>query len=109
MRGARAQEELERAERPGAFSENGYRGREQRITLPRPVMLEDSEVTRVVLRQAINADILAQLRENPTSPDPDFGSFAASAGAETRSTAKGDARSASLRIGDLFRSEIFLD
>lgn len=109
MRGARAQEELERAERPGAFSENGYRGREQRITLPRPVMLEDSEVTRVVLRQAINADILAQLRENPTSPDPDFGSFAANAGADTRNTAKGDARSASLRIGDLFRSEIFLD
>lgn len=85
-----------------------FRGRERVFELPRPILVDGTPVSRAVVRQGVNAGVLAELRERPTIEEPlaDAGTdFVESIG---RTIVKGDERSAAMVIGDLYRSELFL-
>jgi hypothetical protein len=110
-RDARAREELETLNRRRALFDTGipFWGRELTFDLPRPIFVEDRPVMRAIVRQGVNESLLSQLRERPTIEDPlaEEASYWKKAIATTR--VEGDELSASIRIGDIFRSEIYLD
>ncbi|WP_297730306.1 hypothetical protein [uncultured Maricaulis sp.] len=105
-RDQRARTELDQAE---LHSDGSFQIREVNFTLPRPVRISDREVGRVMIRQSINRDFLARLREQPTVPDPNYGNFIEMPLNEMKNTAKSDEHSATFYIGELFRSELILD
>lgn len=108
-RDVRAQEELARMERVGVVFGDGYLGRELRFALPRPVLVDEYEVTRVILRQGVDQDLLLRLREQSTISEPIFAAELADLDGDARSVAKGDERSATMKIGGVFRAEMFLE
>jgi hypothetical protein len=107
-RDARAREELVRSERDVVF-DGEYQGRELHFVLPRPVQLEEGQIKRVILRQGVNEGVLAQLRERPTIDTPTFNEAFDVGSPNDRSVSKGDERTASMQVGDIFRSELILD
>lgn len=108
-RDVRARNEIDRMERQGVTFDDGYQGRELHLALPRPVLVDEEEVTRVVLRQAVNRNLLERLREQPTMPEPVFDTYIGMTASDPDSVAKGDERTAVMRIGEIFRSEMILD
>jgi hypothetical protein len=108
-RDARAQAELARMERVGVAFGDGFLGRELQFALPRPVLIDEFEVTRVILRQGVDQDLLAQLREQPTYTEPTFDKRFATVRDGARSVATGEERSATMKIGGVFRSEMYLE
>lgn len=107
-RDARAREELDRAEREIVF-DGEYRGREVHFVLPRPVEVDHGQIKRVILRQGVNEDLIARLRDRPTFDEPNFDIAFDLGSVKDKSVSKGDERTASLQIGDIFRSELILD
>ena len=107
-RDARAREELDRPQRDVVF-DGEYRGRELHFVLPRAILVGDDEITRVIVRQGINEQIIARLRERPTFDEPTFDVSYDLGDDNDRSVAKGDERTASMQIGEIFRSELILD
>lgn len=108
-RDARAKDELGRLERSSVIFDDGYQGRELQFTLPRPVLVDEEQITRVVLRHAVNRDLLARLREQPTMPEPIFDSYIRMTDSDPENVAKGDERTAVMRFDGIFRSEMILD
>lgn len=86
-----------------------YRGRELVFDLPRPVYLDDEPVMRAVVRQGIDVDVLLQLRENPTLEEPTFDADVRWRGRIGRNVVVGDERSATMKIGSLFQSQLILE
>jgi hypothetical protein len=86
-----------------------FRGRERVFDLPRPIVVDGDIVSRAVVRQGVNAKVLAELRKRPTIEEPLEETGADFAEAIGRTLVKGDERSASMVIGDLYRSELILD
>ncbi|WP_370193849.1 MULTISPECIES: hypothetical protein [Aurantimonas] len=83
-----------------------FRGRELSIVLPRPLIIDGSEIQKVLLRQGINEEVLSELRERPVvdSPLPTADvSWDDAGGSTTIDTSDGFA---ALQIGELFRSEM---
>jgi len=107
-RDARAREELGRTERETVF-DGEYRGREVQFMLPRPVEVEHGQIKRVILRQGVNGNIIARLRDRPTFDEPNFDVAFDLGSVNDKSISKGDERTASLQIGNIFRSELILD
>lgn len=107
-RDARAREELDREEREIIF-DGKYRGREVKFVLPRPLEVDHGQIRRVILRQGVNEDVIARLRDRPTFDEPNFDTAFDLGDIHDRSISKGDDRTASLQIGDIFRSELILD
>lgn len=106
-REARVRTEL-KADRPVTLVESDYLGRRQIIELPRPILVGDEEVTKVIIVHGINRHVIEQLRNRPSYDEPEFDQ-AFDLGADTRAIVeKSDERTASLQIGVLFRSEIEL-
>lgn len=105
----RAKDELSRLTRIGAVFDDDYRGRELQLTLPRPLFVDEREVTRVILRQAVNRDLLERLRDQPTMSDPTFDTHIGMKATDPENIAKGDERTGVMSIGDIFRSEMILD
>lgn len=102
-RKVRAELELDH---PSILEDSAYCGRRQIIDLPRPVQVGKDQITKVMISQGINRQIIEQLRNRPTYDEPLFGQ---TVGLDHRTTVvKGDERTASLQIGDLLRSEIEL-
>lgn len=108
-RDRRVRAELDPAERRSKDFEGRYCGRERVIDLPRPVILDDVEVTRAVVRQGIDRDILAELRARPTVEDPIEAAGLDWTGELGRNVVKGDERTATMTIGGVFRSELILE
>lgn len=108
-RDARARDELGRMERTGVLFDDGYQGRELHFALPRAILVDEKEITRVILRQAVNRDLLVRLREQPTMAEPIFDSYVGMTASDAENVTKGDQRNATMRIGDIFRSEMILD
>ncbi|MES3100529.1 hypothetical protein [Sphingomonas faeni] len=107
----RAREELDLAagEATVFAGDGGYRGRERVFELPRPIQIDDGPVRRVIVRQGVSARVLSYLRARPTIEEPLSQADADWTEAVGRNVVKGDERSASMTIGSLFRSELFLD
>lgn len=86
-----------------------FRGRERFFNLPRPVLIDGEPVTRAIIRQGVDQDVLLQLRERPTIDEPLADSGADWTQSLGQTVVKGDERSSSMTIGELYRSELILD
>ena len=84
------------------------RGREAVIVLPRPLNIDGSVVEKVILRQGINEEVLAELSDRPVvdSPLPASDVSWDDAGGSTKIETSD--KFAALQIGELFRSEMRL-
>ncbi len=108
QRDQRAREELRSRERTVQFAEN-YVGRERQFLLPRPVIVDDIPVYRVILRQGLRKEAVDEMQS-----DPSIEGFVSESGSDWvsqlgRSVSKGSEGFASMTIGNLFRSEIILE
>lgn len=85
-----------------------FRGRETVVALPRGIWINETHVKRVTIKQGVNRDALAQLEERPTIEglvDKDSAPWVQLMG---RSNIESDGITATMKIGELFRSEIIL-
>lgn len=108
-RNRRAREELlENTSRRHLFG-GRYRGREVAFQLPRPIYIHGAEISKVTVRQGINMDALDLLREQPTIEtliDPSRNHWVDMMGTNI---IHDDERTATLQIGNIFRSELILE
>lgn len=107
-RDSRVQEELDQPDRERLFG-GEYLGLERVFILPRTLGVGPQKIRRVVVRHGINEELVAQLRERPRTEDPTFTDsydFGLNSG---QTVSKGDAGTASMRIGEIYRSEIILE
>lgn len=108
-RDRRAREELlESTSRRRLFNDR-YRGREVTFQLPRPIYIYDAAISKVTVRQGINLDALDLLRERPTIEtlvDPSHNHWIGMMGTNI---IQDDEKTATLQIGDIFRSELILE
>ncbi|MCM2475675.1 hypothetical protein HGO38_19555 [Rhizobium sp. CG5] len=108
-RDARAREELQNSLGRTQIFGGEFTGRELRFDLPRPISLNGDRITRAIVRQGVNKEVLLQLQERPTIPEPIFDSQFSWTAEMGLNTAKGDERTASFQIGQVFRSELILE
>ncbi|VVE42795.1 hypothetical protein PCA20602_04250 [Pandoraea capi] len=108
MRDQSSRDELrDKVDHPNVF--NGqFRGRETLIELPRGVWVGEQHVKQVIIRQGVNRDALAALEEQPTVEDLVDGERAPWAKLMGRSIIESDGMVATMKIGDVFRSEMIL-
>ncbi|WP_421789240.1 hypothetical protein [Hyphobacterium sp.] len=106
LRNERARAELS-LDKPSG--KGGFQVRELNFTLPRSIFIGEEEISRVIVRQAMNKDFLARLSEQPTISDPIFGAYLETPVNKMSSATNGDERTATFGIGDLFWSELILD
>ncbi len=86
-----------------------YRGREVTFQLPRPIYIHGAAISKVTVRQGINLDALDLLREQPTIEtlvDPSRNHWIDMMGINT---IHDDEKTATLQIGNIFRSELILE
>lgn len=108
-RSERARRELDEAGLRRPLFEGRFRGRELAFDLPRPIYLGGQPVVRAVVRQGIDVDVLSQLRNRPTLEEPTFDADSRWTGRIGRNVVTGDERSATMKIGSVFKSELFLE
>jgi hypothetical protein len=108
-RDRRVRDELDPGDRRSTIFGGSFRGRERIIYLPRPVVIGDVEVTRAIVRQGVNRQILAQMRAQPTVEELIDGAGIGWAEELGRNAIKGEARAATMTIGAIFRSELILE
>lgn len=88
------------------FDEN-FRGRETTVELPRGIWVDERLVRKVIIRQGVNREALEELEQRPTVE-----ALADKSVLWThligRSVVKANKLSATMYIGDVFRSEIIL-
>lgn len=85
-----------------------FRGREIAIELPRGILVNGSSVKKVIIKQGVNRDALEELEQRPTVEDLADKEHASWAGLIGRTVVNSDGPSATMGIGDVFRSEIIL-
>ena len=107
-RNERAREELKSRARTSRFGEH-FLGRELQFALPRPVIVSDVPVQRVIVRQGLQEHAIEELQERPTVEELISESNVEWEADVGRNMLKGDERSAAMTIGDVFRSEIILE
>ncbi|UWQ01044.1 hypothetical protein K3X44_11110 [Aliiroseovarius crassostreae] len=107
-RDARAREELGSRERTVQFAEN-YVGHERQFVLPRPVLVGDMPVYRVILRQGLRKEAIDEMQSQPSIEGLVSGSGSDWASGLGRSVSKGNDGFATMTIGNIFRSEIILE
>jgi hypothetical protein len=110
-RDLRAREELAAFEmrRPVFEGEGRFRGREFSFDLPRPVYVNGQPMMRAVVRQGLSLNLLTELQKEPTISQTVAQRNPEWRGAFGRTSIEGDERSASMRIGKIFKSEINLE
>ncbi|HGH4254800.1 TPA: hypothetical protein ACJIUM_000329 [Pseudomonas aeruginosa] len=107
-RDRRAREELLAGPSRRRLFSGRYRGREVHFELPRPIYIHDAAISKVTVRQGINLDALDLLREQPTIDtlvDPSRNSWIDMMG---ENFMYDDEQTATLKIGEIFRSELIL-
>tara|TARA_R110002072_G_scaffold64_9_gene436 strand:+ start:38514 stop:39605 length:1092 start_codon:yes stop_codon:yes gene_type:complete len=95
------------AERRKVFDEN-YRGREVVIELPREIRVNEERIRTVIVTQGVSREALEELEHRPNVEEPAGEENVSWTGLIGRSAVKTDGLSATLRIGNIFRSEIKL-
>lgn len=85
-----------------------FRGREVVIELPRGILVNERQVRKVIIRQGVNREALEELEQRPTVEDLANKENALWTRLIGRSVVETNKLSATMRIGDIFRSEIVL-
>ena len=85
-----------------------FRGREIALELPRGIVVGESPVKRVVIKQGVNREALAELEQRPTVEELADEERAPWTRLIGRSVVTADGPFATMQIGDVFRSEIIL-
>ncbi|MHA6892090.1 hypothetical protein [Ralstonia pseudosolanacearum] len=85
-----------------------FRGRETVVELPRGIRVNEADVKQVVIRQGVNRDALGELEEHPTTEDLADRERAPWTQLMGRSIVESDGMAATMKIGEVFRSEIIL-
>ncbi|MDR5879651.1 hypothetical protein [Caballeronia sp. LZ032] len=107
-RDQRSRDELrDEVDHPKVF-DGRFRGRETVIELPRGVWVDEEPVKQVVIRQGVNRDALAELEERPTVEDLADRDRAPWTKLMGKSIIESDGMTATMKIGEVFRSEILL-
>lgn len=88
--------------------DGGFRGREIPIELPRGILVNEKLVRKVIIRQGVRREALEELEQRPSIEDLADKKHALWTRLIGRSVVEADKLSATMRIGDIFRSEIIL-
>ena len=109
-RDAAARAELESAgKQDTVFADDmNFRGRELRLSLPRPIEIGGKTIHKAIIRQGINADVLEAMREQPTVETPLADSSNEWRAALGRTKVEANELSAEMDFGTVFRSRIDL-
>jgi hypothetical protein len=108
-RDRRAREELRESTSRHHLFGGRYRGREVTFQLPRPIYNYETPISKITVRQGINVDALDLLREQPTIDtlvEPSSNHWIDMMGTNV---IHDDERSATLKIGNIFTSELILE
>lgn len=108
-RDARARAELGQAEKLRTKFDDGYLGRELNIDLPRPIFLGSKPVTRVIVRQGVKHDAIAELREQPTIAEPTYDDSSRWVKEIGSIEIQKDGPSSTFIISGFFRSELIFE
>ena len=108
-RNMRAREDLERAKERTPLFDGQFRGRERSFDLPRSIFVGDYEVNKVIVKQGVKQDVLEEMSERPTIEEPIQSADVSWEGEIDRNIVSGEGRAAKMKIGGLFRSEVFLE
>ncbi|GJI97637.1 hypothetical protein RugamoR57_43550 [Duganella caerulea] len=87
---------------------NEFRGREIIIELPRGIHVNGKLVKKVLIKQGVNREALEELQERPTVEALADKAHVSWANLLGRSVVESDGPSATMRIGNVFRSELIL-
>lgn len=84
-----------------------FRGREITVELPREISVDGSLVKKIIIKQGVNREVLGEIKARPTLAEPvdDNVAWASLLG---KFSVEADGFSATMRIGDAFRSELTL-
>ncbi len=109
-RDERSREEIRGIISEGQSFSGDFRGREAVVMLPREVTLDGQSVRRVVIRPSVNREVLEEIRQQPSVEV-----LADKAGTIKwtsrigQTMMEGQGRSATMRIGSIFRLDIDLE
>lgn len=109
-------EERDRRSRSELHSESGqrlvfdgnFRGREIPIELPRGIWVNEKPVRKVIIKQGVRREALEELEQTPTVEELADNKNVSWTRLIGRSVVEADELTATIRIGDIFRSEIVL-
>lgn len=106
----RSREEIRRVISRGKSFDGDFRGRETVIVLPRELIFDGQSVTKVVIRQGINREVLEEL-EQPSKVDvlEEQNSSVQWITRIKKSVVESKGRAAAMHLGTLFRFEIELE
>lgn len=107
-RDKRARIELSRDVKGTKIFDGNFRGREIAIELPRGIWVDEGPVRKVIIRQGVSREALEELEQRPTVEDLADKTSALWTRLIGRSVMEANKLSATMRIGDIFRSEIIL-
>ncbi|WP_234085955.1 hypothetical protein [Azonexus sp. R2A61] len=88
--------------------DGNFRGREIPIELPREIWVNEEPVRKVILRQGVCREALEELEQKPSVEDLADNKHVSWTQLIGRNVVETDRLSATMRIGDIFRSEIIL-
>lgn len=109
-RDRRSRDEIRGVISRGQSFKGDFRGRETVVVLPREVAVDGQSVRRVVIRQGVNRDALEELEQQPSVEVlADQESTVKWTSRMGKSVVEGQGRSATMRIGSIFRLDIDLE
>jgi hypothetical protein len=107
-RDKRSQRELRDEQEHTKLFGGKFRGREIAIELPRGIIVGEGLVKKVIIRQGVNLDALEELEGRPIVDDPLYIEDASWTGLIGRTVVESGGQIATMRVGEVFRSEIIL-
>lgn len=109
-RDRRSRDEIRGVISRGQSFDGDFRGRETVVVLPREVAVDGQSVRRVVIRQGVSRDALEELEQQPSVEVlADQKSTVKWTSRMGKSVVEGQGRSATMRIGSIFRLEVDLE
>lgn len=85
-----------------------FNGRRRSIVLPRPVVVDDKIISRVIIRQQINSEVIEDLLTRQYNDEPIVDSFAYRLATARRNRIMSTEFASRLNFGEIFQSEIIL-
>jgi hypothetical protein len=108
-RDERSRSELRDAVAHPAVFDQQFRGREIAFALPRGIVVNGGPVKRVIIKQGVNREALEELEQRPTVEELANEEHVSWARLFGKSVVEADGPSATMRIGNVFRSELILE
>lgn len=109
-RNIRSREEIRRVISRGKSFDGDFRGRETVVVLPRELIVDGQSVTKVVIRQGVNREVLEELEQlSKVDVLEEQDSSVQWINRIGKSVVESQGRAAAMRLGTLFRFEIELE